>query len=160
MEREIGVLLGEYESGRFTRRDLVTHLAALAGAAALGGSVASAQEAAPTFKATGLNHIALRVPNVQRSRDFYVKHLGMSVTRDSATSCFMTCNDNFVALFQGDEPRMDHYCYSVENYDVKDAVAKLEAEGLSPSNPGSSSRVYFKDPDGLTVQLSADAHLP
>lgn len=159
MEREVGALLSEYEAGRFSRRDLVVHLAALAGVAAAVAPHATAQDdAGPTFKATGLNHIALRVTNVQRSRDFYLKHLGMTVSRESAMNCFMTCGDNFVALFRGSEASMDHYCYSVEGYNAKDAVATLEAQGLKPDNPGGSGRVYFKDPDGLTVQLAADSH--
>lgn len=160
MEREVGALLGEYEAGRFSRRELVVHLAALAGAATFAGRNAVAEEVAPTFQATGLNHIALRVTNVQRSRDFYLKHLGMTVSRESAMNCFMTCGDNFVALFRGSEPSMDHYCYSVEGYNVKEAVATLKEEGLNPSNPGGSQRVYFDDPDGLTVQLASDSHRP
>ncbi len=160
MEREVGALLGEYEAGRFSRRDLVVHLAALAGVAAVGAPRATAAEKGSTFQATGLNHIALRVTDVQRSRDFYLKHLGMTVSRESKNNCFMTCGGNFVALFRGSEPGMDHYCYSVEGYNVKDAVATLEAEGLNPDNPRGSQRVYFKDPDGLTVQLAADSHRP
>jgi catechol 2,3-dioxygenase-like lactoylglutathione lyase family enzyme len=161
MEHEVGALLNEYEAGRFSRRALITHLAALAAAGAVGSPLAAAQKTdAPTFKATSLNHIALRVTNVQRSRDFYLRHLGMTVSREGGTSCFMTCGDSFVALFRSSEPSMDHYCYSVENYDVTDAVAKLEAEGLSPDNPTGSGRVYFKDPDGLTVQLAAESHSP
>jgi catechol 2,3-dioxygenase-like lactoylglutathione lyase family enzyme len=139
---------------------LIAHLAALAAAGPVASPRAAAQESASTFKATSLNHVALRVTNVQRSRDFYVKHLGMTVSRDGATSCFMTCGNNFVALFRGSEPSMDHYCYAVENYEVKDAVAKLEAEGLNPDNPSGTGRVYFKDPDGLTVQLAAEPHQP
>lgn len=152
MEARIENLVTDYERGRLSRRELVQGLAALAAS-----TVAFAQEAPrTTFQATGLNHIALRVPDLGRSRDFYVKHLGLAVSRESASSCFLTCGDNFVALFRGSEPAMDHYCYAVEDYRVEDAEAKLQEQGLEPRVQG--QRIYFDDPDGLEVQLAASGH--
>ena len=159
MEQEISRVLGDYESGRMTRRQLVACLGSLAvlGAA---GRVASAGEASSTFEGVGLNHIALRVTDVKRSRDFYVKHLGLTVNRQSESSCFLNCGENFVALFRGDRGEMDHYCYSVKNFDVKLAEDKLRAAGFQPEVPRGTGRIYFPDPDGLTVQLSARSHRP
>ena len=54
---------------------------------------------------------------------------------------------------------MDHYCYSVKDYDVRDAERKLKAAGIEPRVRG-GNRIYFEDPDGLTVQLAAETHLP
>ena len=48
---------------------------------------------------------------------------------------------------------MDHYCYSVDNYNVREAETKLRAAGLAPRVVG--NRIYFNDPDGLVVQLAA-----
>ena len=97
-----------------------------------------------TFVANGVNHIALKAPNIAKSRDFYVKHLGLTVTRDSDSSCFMSCEDNFVALFRADEPGLAHFCFSVKNFDVRDAEKKLNAEELNPRREG--NRIYFDDP--------------
>ena len=55
---------------------------------------------------------------------------------------------------------MDHYCYSVKNFDVKLAEDKLRAAGFQPEVPRGTGRIYFRDPDGLTVQLSARSHRP
>lgn len=156
MNTQIGNMVRLFEQGTISRRQLIAQLTLLTGLGA--ANVAGAQEEGGTFKAVGLNHIALRVPDVQRSRDFYRKHLGMTVTRDSASSCFLSFPNGFLALFRGDQPGMDHYCYSVEGYSVGDAVEKLREQGLNPRNPAGSSRVYFPDPDGLTVQLSAPDH--
>lgn len=162
MEKQIAALLDLFASGRMTRREAVARLSALAAAAAgLGSGGAAAQAVGSTFKAVGLNHIALRVTDVARSRDFYIKHLGMKVDNESLPgNCFLTFDNGFLALFRGDQPRMDHYCYSVENYDVDDAVEKLRGEGLNPRRPSGTRRVYFPDPNGLTVQLAAPNHGP
>jgi catechol 2,3-dioxygenase-like lactoylglutathione lyase family enzyme len=139
-----------------SRRDLIAGLALLASGTAAGAAAASD---APTFKATGLNHLALRVPEVKRSRDFYQRHLGLEVSRDGGdSSCFLTFGNAFLALFRGAEPRMDHYCYSVEGYDVGESERRLKAAGLAPRVTG--DRIYFDDPDGIEVQLAADEHRP
>lgn len=158
MEKLVNDFVGEFEAGKISRRELVSRMTGLTAAVALTSRGATAQDGSdtPPFQATGVNHIALRVTNVQQSRDFYVKHLGLTVTRDSPLSCFLTMDNGFVALFQGDEPRMDHYCFSIDNYDVDAVTEKLEDLGLAPERQG--DRVYFKDPDGLTVQLAAKEH--
>lgn len=155
MEETISRLLGEYESGRLSRRQFVAHLSAFAAMAAAGPAVSSAQPAS-TFEAVNYNHLALRVKDVQKSKEFYMNLLGMTPTRDSATSCFLSFGNHFLALFQGDESKMDHYCYSIENYDVKQAEEKLKALEIQPRITG--NRIYFEDLDGLTVQLSAVDH--
>lgn len=157
MEREVSGLLEDYEKGRVTRRQVVARLALLG--AAMGSAGASRAEKPPTFEAVGLNHIALRVTDVARSRDFYTSHLGLSVASQSLPgSCFLQCGTGpqFVALFRGPQAGMDHYCYSVPGYDQQDAARKLRAEGIEPRLAG--RRIYFPDPDGLEVQLADPGH--
>ena len=60
---------------------------------------------------------------------------------------------DFLALFRADKPAMDHYCYTIKGYTAGDAVKRLEAAALKPRRRG--NRVYFDDPDGLEVQVSA-----
>ena len=92
--------------------------------------------------------------DVARSRDFYRRHLGLSVrSDDSPATCFMNVGPDFLALFRGEEAGMDHYCYSVPGYDPTAAVARLREAGLEPRR--TANRVYFPDPDGLTVQVSS-----
>lgn len=158
MHDEIERAVLSYEHGHMTRRQLVGRLAALALASSVTGPRAAGQESAPTFKATGLNHIALHTPDVQVSRDFYVKHLGMEVSRESESSCFLTCGNEFVAFFRADQAELDHYCYSIDNYDVDAVEEKLKSANLNPRRSG--SRIYFNDPHGITVQLAAGEHGP
>jgi catechol 2,3-dioxygenase-like lactoylglutathione lyase family enzyme len=161
MESEVSRLVQRFESGQIDRRQLVAGLGSLVAVVSM-GRTAQAQEANSTFKATELNHIALRVTDVLRSREFYKQHLGMTVIRDGGErNCFMSCGkNNFVALFNGEEASMDHYCYSIKDFDVGKAEAKLKAEGIEPRVVRDAGRIYFPDPDGLTVQLAASDHRP
>jgi catechol 2,3-dioxygenase-like lactoylglutathione lyase family enzyme len=165
MMQTIDRMLEMYEHGRINRRTLIAQLAAAAtGIAALATDSAAHRASpgqehdkpipGPTFAAIGLNHIALSVTDVPRSRAFYERHLGMTLRSDGgANSCFLNCGPHFLALFRADKPAMHHYCYSIEKYDPDDATKRLEAAGLKPRQQG--NRVYFDDPDGLVVQIAA-----
>ena len=49
-----------------------------------------------TFQATGLNHVALNVTSVPKSRDWYIKHLSLKVIRDGGEdNCFLGGGDDF-----------------------------------------------------------------
>ena len=83
--------------------------------------------------------------------------LGLEVASEGQRSCFLRCSEkNFVALFKGEKSAMNHYCYSIEDYDAKEAVEKLTEAGLKPRRSG--KRVYFDDPDGLEVQIASKSH--
>ncbi len=160
MKSEITKLVGQFESGRINRRQLVAGLGSLVAVLSTNNQVHAA-ESESTFEAVELNHIALRVTDVLRSREFYKKHLGLTVARDGGErNCFLNCGNNFVALFRSDEPRMDHYCYAIKDYDVNKAEEKLNEHNLEPRVVRDAGRIYFKDPDGLTVQLASSTHRP
>ena len=156
MKNAVETLVNDFEKGRISRRDLVGKLCAVSMLAA--GASHAAHHEKSSFRASGVNHIALNTPDVALSRDFYVKHLGMKVAREGASNCFLTCDDNFLALFRAPDAGLNHFCFSVDDYDVEKAEARLTEEGLEPRRTG--NRIYFKDPHGLTVQLSADKHMP
>ncbi len=160
MIRFIDGVVGAFEGGHLTRRELVERLGAFFAVAAGVAPAALAEEAepatiaSPTFQATEVNHVALRVTDVARSREFYKKHLGLRVTSDrSPSNCFLSCGDNFLALFRNDKAGMDHYCFSIKDYEAGRAVDTLKRVGLEPERH--ANRVYFLDPDGLQVQVSA-----
>lgn len=150
-------LVEDFERGALTRRQLASRLLGLGAAMAVGNTAVQAREseasAESTFTATGLDHVALDVADLGRSRDFYIKHLGLEVVRESRTSCFLGRDGRFfLALFRSDQAGMNHYCYVIPNYDPDEAVRALQAEGLEPRRR--SNRVYFDDPDGLEVQVT------
>jgi len=156
-------IVDDFQQGRLSRRQLVSRLMGLGAALATFKGTAWAQSAdepgaddasRATFQATGLDHIALDVTDVGHSRDFYQRHLGLRVIRGTGDdSSFMGADrDFFLTLFRADMPKLNHYCYAIEHYDPADAVERLTAAGLQPRR--TDNRVYFPDPDGLTVQVA------
>ncbi len=152
MEEIISEMLKEYECGGTSRRHLIRGLSALA----LAASRALAAES--TFKGVGLNHIAIRVADVRRSREFYQKHLGLPLIRESETSCFLKVGNEFLTLFKNERPGLDHYCIAIENFRPDAVMSELNRQGLKPTRPTGTDRIYFPDPDGLEVQLSSVDH--
>jgi catechol 2,3-dioxygenase-like lactoylglutathione lyase family enzyme len=150
-------LVTDFEQGKLSRRQLAQRLIGL-GAALTAAGLAHAQEkpaesSVPLFKAKGLDHIALDVVDVPRSRDFYQKHLGLDVVRGDDNALFMGADrEFFLTLFKADKPGLNHYCYGIEDFDTASAVAKLRDAGINPRE--TSGRVYFPDPDGIEVQIA------
>ena len=105
-----------------------------------------------------MNHVALNVTDVHRSRAFYQKHFGLPVVRESENVCFLDLGPHFLALFQSGTAGMDHYCIAIEGYEAGAAVEALKSEGLKTRRTG--NRVYFQDPDGIEVQVSPGDHSP
>lgn len=154
MEFQITRMLENYETGQISRRQLVQGLALMAAGGHLTGSSSS------VFQGVEVNHVALDVTDVQRSRNFYQKLLGLPVVRESRSNCFLGLKQNFLALFQAESAAMNHYCIGIRDYDIDKVTAELQRRELQPHRPAGTKRVYFKDPDGLTVQLSAQDHQP
>lgn len=150
-------LVTQFEAGHLSRRQLVAHIAAWAALlASAGPEPAAAQPGTEaTFKALELNHLALRVTDLDRSQRFYEQHLGMKLIpmgeRALAGMRFMACGPHVLNLFRAASPGMDHVCFTVAGYDPKAALEKLRAKGLAPEQEG--ERTYFPDPDGFKLQV-------
>jgi catechol 2,3-dioxygenase-like lactoylglutathione lyase family enzyme len=145
-------ILEDYRAGTIERRSAIRRLA-VCFAAAFAGGPALAGETDPTFRSIGLNHLALRVTNVARSRDFYIENFGFEVLRDNLPhNCFLACGDNFLALFRNKTAGMDHFCVTIDGYDPADVLQRLESAGIESHRV--ENRVYFEDPDGLKGQVS------
>jgi catechol 2,3-dioxygenase-like lactoylglutathione lyase family enzyme len=152
MERVIAKILGQYESGKVSRRELVQGLALLVAGGSL-GTEAEASAAAP-FKAIGLNHISYVVGDLATTRDWYRDLLGMEVLRDDEDVVYMGFGDSFVVLRQRDgAPLVNHIAYTIENFDLKAVETELKSRGYEPREDGQSFHV--PDPDGYDVQISS-----
>jgi catechol 2,3-dioxygenase-like lactoylglutathione lyase family enzyme len=149
-------LVEDFERGVLSRRQLVSRLMGLGAALTVMQRTAEANQAeGGTFHATGLDHVALNVRSVPKSRDWYIKHLGLKVIRDGGEdNCFLGGGDDFfLTLFKGEHPGLNHYCYAIKGYDAEKAEETLKAAGLKPRREG--NRVYFPDPDGIEVQVAS-----
>ena len=101
-------------------------------------------------KVTGIGGVFLKCKDPKKVTEWYQKHLGLKPTGREG---FLTTGKGWLALFKGEKPGLNHYCYSIANYDPADAVARLKAAGLTPRREG--GRVYFDDPDGIECQIAS-----
>ena len=151
MQQLIEKIITDFEKGKLSRRQL---------ASALAGLVAAGAHAAPSvsdFKAVSVNHVTLRVPDVQRSTKFYQELFGMAMRKSSPMVNILTLNANcFFGIEAANEkgPAVDHFSLGIQNFKVEDAAAKLEKRGLKLSGV-SKEGLKFTDPDGVLVQLNA-----
>jgi catechol 2,3-dioxygenase-like lactoylglutathione lyase family enzyme len=110
------------------------------------------------LEGNGINHVALNVREIRRSRDYYQRLFGLPVLAQGARNCFLGVGGNFLALFQGGEPGMNHFCISVEGFETARTMETGERAGLKIRRE--QDRLYFPDPNGLTVQVAAFDHGP
>ncbi len=110
----------------------------------------------PVMKTYGINHVALYVEDLTRSRDFYMEVFEATLVRENESACFLEVgDDNFLALFRRDPAHINHFCFTVDAYDPDTAAAELEGRGLEIIRR--EDRVFARDPDGHLVQVSAPA---
>lgn len=145
-------LLERYETGGLSRRQLIQALTTLAAAS-------SAPAAESTFKGAGLNHIAVRVTDIPRTKAFYQQLLGLPPISESGSSLFLKTGNEFLTFFKNNTPGLDHFCVAIEDFKPGEVMNRLASRGLKPRRPGGTDRIYFHDPDGLEVQLSAVGHM-
>src|SRR3981081_4146231 len=148
MQLIIERMVRDFERGRLTRRQLAASLAAL---------VTSAQ-AAPQpsgLRAVSLNHVTVRVPDLQRTSSFYQEFFGMPLKQHSATTHILAVGKSFFGIEQkGDTAALDHYDFGIASVNAEDVTAKLKARNLKPETGGTNESFKFRDPDGFLVQVN------
>ena len=161
MIESIDDLLGQYEHGRLTRRELLAAIALLFAAP----SPSPAQDG--LFKARSFNHLNIRVADTARSEAFYRKVLGLPANRPVVGAAFAIDfpDGGFISLCplsvascglkpNGRPGDIDHFGVGIENFDAARVESQLKAAGLQQVRNGGTS-VFVADPDGTMIQISA-----
>ncbi len=153
MEILVEKMLSDFERGLLSRRQLAATLAGLAVTAA----TMPAALAAPSLKAATLNHVTVKVPNLQRTSKFYQELFGMKLAQQSETIHILSVGNSFFGIEQKPGPAgLDHFDFGLEEWDAAAMHAKLKALGLSqtPNSRGDAESFKFTDPDGFVVQVN------
>lgn len=158
MEKVVDELLGQFECGRLSRRQLVQSLALGMAAAAAPGATAAAPRRG--FKAVALNHISYQVADYGRTRDFYAELLGMTVSGDTGTQCNLGFgNDSFLVPRQTRRPDgsawIDHIAYTIDPWDRAAVEENLRSRGFAP-RPDTTESFHITDPDGFGLQIGSN----
>jgi catechol 2,3-dioxygenase-like lactoylglutathione lyase family enzyme len=158
MQAIVEKMLTDFERGALSRRQLATTLSGLAGLAAAAAALpATPALAAPSLKAITLNHVTVRVPDLQKTSKFYQEFFGMKLAQHSETIHILSVGEGFFGIEQ--KPggaALDHYDFGLEGWDAKAMRAKVAAHGLqiTPGSRGDDESFKFNDPDGFVVQVN------
>ncbi|MEY4268825.1 MAG: hypothetical protein RLZZ58_41 [Pseudomonadota bacterium] len=173
MEPIVANLLDNYESGRLSRRDLVTGLSVLAAGAVAAPAVAQVVATAPGsegapvpvppfMQPTAIDHVSLLVADLQRSTEFYNRLFGLVVVSENPTYKIVRLGLKSV----DDAPQrvmvslrqkppigtVDHWAFRIKEFDVPAATAYLKDQGITPDF-NAEYGFYVTDPDGVVVQM-------
>ena len=150
MEHIISSLLGRYERGTLTRRELIQGLAMLAVA---GGTSAAADTG---FAAATINHVSIQVSDIKRSEEFYMRAFGLPKRKaGNPDAVRLGVGPSHLTLRQ-EKPsgNVDHFCLGIDKFSHDSVVRDLKARGVTPEPDEKGPQgFHVKDPDGFRVQL-------
>jgi catechol 2,3-dioxygenase-like lactoylglutathione lyase family enzyme len=123
---------------------------------------------------TGLAHIALRVTDLPRSRQFYTEAVGFTLLRDTEHFAFVSAGGVFFALIPGTEQTaagghfdpfrvgLDHLALAVAADDLPALKQRLDAanvrnNGIEHDERSGADSITFYDPDGIAWEFYANA---
>lgn len=130
----------------------------------------------PPFRIGGLDHIVLRVRDLNRAIDFYRDVLGCQEERriDAIGLVQLRAGASLIDLVDvdsplgqaggqapdGNAPNVDHFALRIDPFEFEPLKAHLEAAGIEVGDVGErygadgfGPSLYLKDLDGNTVEL-------
>ena len=154
MEAVISGLVSRFEKGSLSRRDLVQSLALLAAGAGM-PTIAAAQTNID-FRDARIDHVSIRVADLDCSTNFYQKMFGFRVvSQDRAQHIVRLGNSKVLVSLNDSKPAgtIDHFSIGVPGFDAKTDAGYFTQHGATPLQ-GDYAGFHIKDPDGVNVQIS------
>lgn len=119
------------------------------------------------FKPTGINHITLRVNNIEKAEAFYGGLLGFKLEKKMGKSMavYRIGSDTIVLVEaetrydqQSRDYRVDHFGFTVPNPEIVDEMAKFMKEKevtiiSGPANRKNGRFLFISDPDGNMIEI-------
>jgi glyoxylase I family protein len=121
----------------------------------------------PALRIKGLDHVVLRVADIDRAIAFYGAVLGCPIERRLPEIGLVQLRAGAAMIDlvprtedEDDGRNMDHFAVQIEAMDVPALSAHLRRHGIDPGEvrrrygaEGYGSSIYITDPDGNTVEL-------
>jgi catechol 2,3-dioxygenase-like lactoylglutathione lyase family enzyme len=151
---------------------------------------APAVTARPTFQLKPINHVTLTVANGPRQKEFYQTVFGLPIHATQGNVISVGIGEgadgwhiafNAAANNPNAIPRIDHACFTIENFDAERVMSILIDQGLEPievgnpalikpmtcrvrwrqranngggpTSPLGTPELYFNDPDNVAIQI-------
>lgn len=126
------------------------------------------------FEFEGIDHVVLRVREIERMLDFYVGVLGCTSEKVQKNIGLyqLRAGDGLIDLLIADTPpsqsstdhNLDHFCLRLKHFDASEILAYLTDKGVEAGEPvsrygaqGQGPSIYIEDPEGNVVELKAPA---
>ncbi len=130
----------------------------------------------PPFSTLRLDHVVIRVNDIDASKAFYVDAVGATVERERPDLGLyqLRIGDALIDLVPVESPlgkhgggplvsdgkNMDHFAIRIDPFNADEITAHLQGLGIEPSEigirygaEGDGPSLYVNDPDGNTVEL-------
>jgi catechol-2,3-dioxygenase len=117
-------------------------------------------------------HIVLQTNRVQQMRDWYLEVLGAHVVHENPGMCFLTFDEEHHRIALVASPAqpwvertpstvgLQHSAFTFPDLDaLLEKFGELRSVGITPIVPiqhGVTTSLYYRDPDGNTVELQID----
>ncbi|MET3729876.1 metallothiol transferase [Fictibacillus halophilus] len=117
------------------------------------------------FKVQGINHITIRVSNLDESIKFYVNVLGAKIVHKGNTDIYLDVGGVWLCLIEIKDAKpmdknqvgVDHFAFTVSEEHFPKAVLMLHEQKVSftrgPIQRGGGNTVSFTDPDGNEIEF-------
>lgn len=167
MTDQVEILVKQYDERRLGRRELIAGLLTLLASGGSSGLRAQTAQVPQVAQGRSINHVSIGVSDVERSARFYQDLLGLEVvSRPGNGGINLGLSDGFLGCYALPEVgRANHFCIGVDDYDpvrIADALGRAGIQARVDTNPrnrtSGGDQLYFNDPDGTVVQLSAHGY--
>ena len=120
------------------------------------------------FKPSGINHITLRVNEIERAEAFYGELLGFKLERKMGRSMavYRVGREDTIVLVEAEtsynpgskDYRVDHFGFTVSDPAIVDEMAAIMRENevtilSGPSNRKNGRFLFISDPDGNMIEI-------
>ncbi|MDH3204062.1 MAG: VOC family protein [Nitrosopumilus sp.] len=115
------------------------------------------------LNATSLDHVNMKVKNLEESIQFYHKLFGFEIKKEQPEQKSKIIGNNSIKLCLYEEPEMSpeggiaHFGFNIENFDEITKKCKLLGVEILYGGPikfEKSRSIYVRDPNGYEVELS------
>ena len=142
-------ILNQYDRGLLTRRQLVQGLF-------LGAAPSVLQAPRTALRARSLDHVAIVVSDLARSRDFYEKLFGnVMPTRPDGMQLQLPfgMRSHLNLNADGGKVGLDHFAVAVEGFAVEGAIASVKRALPGTKIETAADSISLIDPDGVRIQI-------